>query len=120
MVDPWDVLGWSAAEVEVVEAAVQDLTTVFFLTGLGVLLLLALAGRFSPVARRHFWCALAERDVEVEFQTRGLLPFPRLAVVRRCSAFDPPTAVACDQRCLDPGFRRQWAPPLPVAERKSA
>lgn len=60
--------------------------------------------------RRHFWCVARRRDVEVEFEERGLPGF-RLAVdVKSCSAFDPPTAVACRHRCLDVTFRRRQAP----------
>ncbi len=58
---------------------------------------------FAPrrLRRRRFWCVTKRRDVEVELEERGLPGF-RLAVgVRSCSAFDPPTAVACGGRCLD-------------------
>ena len=61
-----------------------------------------------------FWCALAGRDVEVEFERRG---FPGLSdpfAVRSCSTFEPQTAVSCGRRCLDSDFRRRWQPPLPV------
>lgn len=66
------------------------------------------------VRRRRFWCAWSRREVEVEFETRGLPGFRRVVTVRSCSAFDPPTAIECRRRCLDAAFRRQWEPPLPV------
>jgi hypothetical protein len=55
--------------------------------------------------RRAFWCALAGRDVEVEFAGSS---------VRSCSAFEDATAVACDRRCVDVAFRSQWDSALPV------
>jgi len=64
-----------------------------------------------------FWCALAERDVEVEFVTEGIPVLRTPNGVKSCSAFDPQTAVACHRRCLDPAFRRQWQPALPVSTR---
>ena len=68
---------------------------------------------------RHaaFWCALAERDVEVEFAVLGILGLRRPRGVTSCTAFDPPTAVACGRRCLNSAFRRQWKPALPVQTR---
>jgi hypothetical protein len=68
-----------------------------------------------PRRRSHFWCALMEQEVEVEFEMQRLLGFSTPVGVRRCSAFDPPEAVACRRRCLDHQFRRQWPPALPVA-----
>ena len=61
------------------------------------------------VRRRHFWCALSEREVEVEFEEHGFPGF-RSAAVRSCSAFEPAAAVVCDRRCEDPVYRRQWEP----------
>ncbi len=62
--------------------------------------------------------ARSGRDAEVEFVVRGL---PRLGPgvgVRSCSAWDPPTAVECQRRCLDPAFHRQWHPARPVYGRR--
>ncbi len=69
---------------------------------------------------RHaaFWCALTERNVEVEFETPGILGLRRPCRVRNCTAFEPPMTVACGRRCLDSAFRRQWPPPLPVYTRR--
>jgi hypothetical protein len=63
---------------------------------------------------RTFWCALKNQEVEVEFETKQLLGFPRPVGVNRCSAFDEPAHVACGRRCLDSKFRRQWPFALPV------
>lgn len=68
---------------------------------------------------RTFWCALKDQGVEVEFRTKRSLGFPRLVSVKRCSAFDEPDRVACDRRCLDSKFRRQWPFALPVAGKGS-
>lgn len=76
---------------------------------------------YSPVphahrhtARRGFWCGSRHREVEVEFEVRGLPGFRAPADVVSCTAFEPPTAVGCRRQCLDPTFRRQWEPSLPV------
>lgn len=61
------------------------------------------AGAF--VARRHFWCASAGREVEVTFQENGLPGFRRPVAVRKCSMFDPPTEVTCRRDCLDRAVR---------------
>jgi hypothetical protein len=42
--------------------------------------------------RRRFWCPLHRREVEVEFDERGLPGFRRQVAVKSCSVFDPPTA----------------------------
>lgn len=61
------------------------------------------AGAF--VARRRFWCAAAEREVEVSFVETGLPGFRRPVAVRSCSMFDPSTAVTCRRNCLDRDVR---------------
>ena len=58
--------------------------------------------------RRSFWCATSRREVEVRM---------RLGQVLCCSAFENPTAIACDRRCLGRGFRTQWPAALPVLMR---
>ena len=70
--------------------------------------------------RRRVWCSLQRQEVEVEFETKTFLGFPRLVGVNRCSAFDEPTDVACGRHCLDSEFRRRWPPALPVADHRSA
>lgn len=63
--------------------------------------------------QRRFWCPVSQRDVEVEFEVHGLPGLRRVVGVKACSVFDPPTAVHCDRRCLDPDFRRLSAAGLP-------
>lgn len=70
--------------------------------------------------RRHFWCALREQEVEVEFETKAMLGFPRVVGVKRCSAFEEPDKVECGRHCLEARFRRQWPYALPVADRRRA
>jgi nucleotide-binding universal stress UspA family protein len=65
------------------------------------------------VARRAFWCREQDREVMVEFEMQGVPGFRSPVEVRSCSAFDPPTDIACERRCLDPTFRERWeAPPF--------
>jgi len=71
-----------------------------------LLLLLPLAiPRLIIRRRRHLWCATAGAQAEVEFEERGLPGFRIATTVLSCSCFDPPEAVACQRRCLDPSFR---------------
>ena len=67
--------------------------------------------------RRHFWCSVKKQEVEVEFETRPRLGLARIVDVRRCSAFDRPTDVACGRHCLDASFRRQGRYALPFVVR---
>jgi hypothetical protein len=80
------------------------------------------AGEQAEAARRGsscrtFWCASKDQEVEVEFETKRFLGFPRAVAVNRCSALDEPAHVTCDRRCLDSRYRRQWPPALPVLGR---
>jgi nucleotide-binding universal stress UspA family protein len=70
----------------------------------------AAEARRVPVARRAFWCREQDREVVVEFEMGGLPGFRSPVEVRSCSAFDPPTDIACERRCLDPAFRDRWQP----------
>lgn len=65
--------------------------------------IVALAGLGGEifVARRRFWCASAEREVEVSFVETGLPGFRRPVATLRCSKFEQPTAVTCGRDCLD-------------------
>jgi hypothetical protein len=74
----------------------------------------------SGTCRRTFWCSLKEEEVEVEFETKPFLGFPRLAGVKRCSVFCEPEQVACGRDCLDSKFRRQWPFALPTAGHRRA
>ncbi len=72
---------------------------------------------FLPRSRRRLWCGVQRRVVDVEFEECGL-PGLRLACdVKSCSAFDPPTAVACERWCLDRACRRRWDATLLTAVR---
>jgi len=64
---------------------------------------------FLPRSRRRLWCGVQRRVVDVEFEECGLPGFRLATDVKRCSAFDPPTAVACGRWCLDRACRRRWA-----------
>ena len=68
--------------------------------------------------RRSFWCSLKNQEVEVEFETRSVLGFPRLVGVKGCSVFDNPGNVVCGRHCLDSKYRRQWPYALPIAGRR--
>jgi hypothetical protein len=70
----------------------------------------------SGSRHRSFWCALKEQRVDVEFETRTFLGFPRPVGIKRCSVFGDPEKVACGRHCLDAKFRRQWPPALPIAD----
>ena len=104
--------------MEVEEVVVQGVTVGLALGLLGfLLLLLPLAiPRLVVRRRRHFWCATGREGVDVEFEEQGLPGFRTIAVLS-CSRFEPPSAIACQRRCLDAAFRRQWPPALPVGGR---
>lgn len=69
------------------------------------------------VTRRRFWCASAEREVEVSFVEAGLPGFRRPVAVRSCSMFDPPTEVTCRRDCLDRDVRVKL-PMTPLFDRR--
>ena len=71
------------------------------------------------VRRRHFWCARAGAQVEVEFEERGLVGFRRGVAVLSCSVFDPPTAVGCRRDCLDRDVRIRLPMTLPRPWRRT-
>ena len=99
-------LGHVAADV------VLDGPGEFLLRSLLVALLAALPLLvFLPrvIRRRRLWCGVQYREVEVEFEENGPPGLRQPTNVRSCSAFDPPTAVACERWCLDATCRRQWA-----------
>jgi hypothetical protein len=80
-----------------------------------LLFVLPLTVLFSrAVRRRRFWCSAAQREVEAEFEERGVPGLRRAVAVRRCSVFEPGEAVHCRRRCLDSDFQRKWEPALPV------
>ena len=69
--------------------------------------------RARRTRRKVLWCSQKGRLVAVEFGEVGP-PFSGWELeILSCSALDPPNAIHCDQRCLDPSFRREiwrgWA-----------
>ena len=83
-----------------------------------LLLLLPLAiPRLIIRRRRHFWCATGGERVDVEFEERRLPGFRNAIAVLSCNRFEPPSAIACQRRCLNAAFRRQRPPALPVGGR---
>ena len=94
-----------------VQALVDFLTWV--LLGQLTLMLLALALLSQrPAVVRRFWCALRARDVEVAYARNTLRLLGAPFTVRCCSAFDSPTAITCDRRCVHAEYRLPSAPPL--------
>jgi hypothetical protein len=76
----------------------------------GLLLLTLLAVR-RVRRRRQFWCAEAQRPVEVEFvEEEGVFGLQRSVAVCSCSVFEPPTDVRCGRHCINSEVRM----PLPV------
>jgi hypothetical protein len=69
--------------------------------------IVALAGLATGVfvARRRFWCASAEREVEVSFVETGLPGFRQPVAALSCSVFDQPRAVTCRRDCLNRDVR---------------
>jgi hypothetical protein len=101
---PLEVGGWDVQQAWV-QSAAHDLAWGIFGWGVGVAILLLVASWAIQIRRRGFWCAQAQREVEVEFEERGLPGFRRPTAVLSCSVFDPPTAVHCRRRCLDGDMR---------------
>ena len=86
------------------------------LAGLLALSILVIVGASAAtIVRRRFWCRLAGRDVEAEFETRGV--WHRAHAVRCCSAFETATAIACRRSCLDASYRELRAPAIAVLNR---
>lgn len=97
---------WEAGDVWVQNAAdgVWWVLLIWAAIGMAVLLLTQLV--VGPaLKRRRFVCRQAGREVEVEFEERGLAGLRRAVAVRSCSVFDPPSAVRCRRFCLSPDAR---------------
>jgi hypothetical protein len=110
----WEAFSaWSAEGLDAwFETWVTGIASFVMYAGLVVVALILLAGALTPAPTlRRFWCRLAGRDVEVEFETRGL--WRRATAVIRCSAFETAAPIACQRQCLEATYRRQWEPPLP-------
>src|SRR5262245_57036235 len=92
--------GWDAQEVVVVQTAadVMGWLSLAWVVGF-VLVALALTVFATRVVRRRaFWCPGAGREVEVEFEDRGVLGFRRHEVLS-CSAFEHPREITCGRAC---------------------
>jgi hypothetical protein len=86
------------------------------LAGLLALSILVIVGASGATrVRRRFWCRLAGRDVEAEFETRGV--WRRAHSVQCCSAFETATAIACRRTCLDASYRELRAPAIALLNR---
>lgn len=105
-------LAWTAWIQDVADVVAWTIPLWIGFAALTFLIPLALA---HTVRRHSFWCRDGRREVEVKFEERGLPGFRRALAVRACSRFDPPNAVCCRRRCLDPDFRSKWEPALPSA-----
>jgi hypothetical protein len=105
---PAETVGWDVQEAWV-ESAANALAWGIFGWGAVVATVVLLAMLGMRNRRRSFWCRGAQREVEVEFQERGVPGFVRTRVLT-CSVFDPPTAVSCHRDCVDPD-RRLLLPP---------
>ncbi len=105
---------WSGPGVS--DALIQSVTNALGWAMLvAFVILLPLAMLCSATTRRsRFWCAQSRRDVEVEFVLGGIPGFGRPVAVRRCSVFDPPTAVRCRRLCLHSSYRRRWNASAPL------
>jgi hypothetical protein len=93
--------GWDAqAVVEVQTAAdVMGWISLAWVVGFALVALALTVFATCVVRRRAFWCPGAGREVEVEFEDRGLLGFRRHDVLT-CSAFEHPGEVTCGRGCL--------------------
>jgi hypothetical protein len=53
----------------------------------------------GPIVSKRFWCPLKRQSVEVDFVADPAQP-ERYQDVLFCSAFEDPSRVTCDKRCL--------------------
>jgi hypothetical protein len=114
--------GWSVPEAwgPWLQGVTEGLSSTILIWGAltaGLLLLISLIA-IRVVRRRVFWCAQAQRDVEVNIEERGLPGFRRRAAVVSCSAFESPTEVQCRRSCLDQSIRVKlpMTPPFRLKE----
>jgi len=104
-------MGWTTEfvewDVEAVWVEGTQKAMAWSLLGWGVMVatLLLLAMLAVRIRRRRFWCAEVRREVEVQFEERGVPGFRKAVSVLMCSAFDPRSGVSCDRRCVDPDHR---------------
>lgn len=68
-----------------------------------------------PRRRRRFWCPEAEQVVEAEYEVGEVPGFRQALDVLSCSAFEPPTMIACKRLCLDGRWwGRRWGRAIPA------
>jgi hypothetical protein len=97
---------WEAGDVWVQNAADGVWWVLLIWAGVALAVLLLTQLVVGPaLKRRRFVCAQAGREVEVEFEERGLAGLRRMVAVRSCSVFDPPSPVQCRRSCLNPDAR---------------
>ena len=95
--DPWDAGIRDAWIVSLQSFA--DVIGWAMLTAL--IILLPMAVLLTPRRqRRRIVCPLKGHAMRVQLDACGIPGLLWSATVRSCSAFDPPTAVACDGACL--------------------
>lgn len=93
--------GWDGGEVAVVQSVADAMGWASLAWAAGFVLLALLLTIFatSVVRRRAFWCPGVAREVEVDFEDRGVLGFRRRGVLT-CSAFEHPDEVTCERQCV--------------------
>ena len=105
--------------IALIRAVTEGFGSVLVLWAVVAAVLLLVLPVLIVVRRRRFRCAQANRDVEVDFEERGL-PGHRVPIaVLSCSAFDPATHVTCSRACLHDGERVTVQEPV-VREREPA
>jgi heme exporter protein D len=105
--------GWDIQEAWVDSVAMVGWGVLIWAGVAATLAVLLLPIATQAVRRRRFWCARAQREVEVEFEEQGIIGFRRTVAVRSCSVFDPPTQVHCRRFCLDQAVRVRVPMTLP-------
>jgi hypothetical protein len=93
--------GWNGEEAAVVRTAADTIGWAFLVWAVGFVLLALLMTMVATrvVRRMAFWCSGVAREVEVEFEDRGLFGFRRREVLT-CSAFECPSEITCGRECL--------------------
>lgn len=109
---PVQVLDFQLAQewADLMRAFLMGLTWMAVLGALAILLGSVVEASCSAVRSRRFWCPSIGRDVQVQFDECGPPGFRHVLRVVECSAFEPPSAIACRRVCRDATCRRPGAP----------
>ena len=93
--------GWSGEETAMIQTAADAMGWAAFIWAAAFVLVALILTLLATcvVRRRAFWCPGVGREVEVEFEDRGLLGFRRHDVLT-CSAFEHPHELTCGRDCL--------------------